>query len=65
MNFSEISIEVDKDNITNEDNIEDSGTISKKLMFLIEGVFLGIVAVLGITGKYNLSSKRLNNYLIL
>ena len=65
MNFSEISIEVDKDNITNEDNIEDSQTISKKLMFLIEGVFLGIVAVLGITGKYNLSSKRLNNYLIL
>ena len=52
MNFSEISIEVDKDNITNEDNIEDSGTISKKLMFLIEGVFLGIVVLCGITGEY-------------
>ena len=65
MNQSEFPVEVDDGNFTNVNITQDPQTASKKLMFLIEGVFLGIVAVLGITGKYNLSSKRLNNYLIL
>ena len=50
MNLSEVTIEVENETIANENITDDSETISKKLMFLIEGVFLGVVAILGITG---------------
>ena len=52
MNQSEFSVEVDDGNFTNVNITQDPQSMSKKLMFLIEGVFLGIVVLCGITGKY-------------
>ena len=52
MNQSEFSVEVDDENFTNVNITQDPQTASKKLMFLIEGVCLGLVALCGITGKY-------------
>ena len=52
MNQSEFSVEVDDGNFTNENITQNPQTASKKLMFLIEGVFLGIVVLCGITGEY-------------
>ena len=51
MNLSELTIEVDNENMTNMNITLESDSTSKKLMFMIEGVCLGIVAILGITGK--------------
>ena len=56
MNLSELTIEVDNENMTNMNITVESDTTSKKLMFLIEGVFLGLVAIFGITGKYLMST---------
>ena len=53
MNLSELTNEVYPENITNVNVTLESEITSKKLMFLIEGVCLGIVATLGITGKYS------------
>ena len=52
MNQREFSVEVDDGNFTNVNITQDPQTASKKLMFLIEGVCLGLVALCGITGKY-------------
>ena len=51
MNLSEFTIEDNNENMTNVNITLETENTSKNLMFLIEGVLLGLVAVFGITGK--------------
>ena len=51
MNLSEFTIEDNNENMTNVSITLETENTSKNLMFLIEGVLLGLVAVFGITGK--------------